>query len=109
MHWFEDNDLEGLYQLRGVHAQHHAIVRSICAGEGSRAEVAMRGHIEFAANHIRAKYSLAKEGEIAAATEAPDDLPEQAVIRQKTERRRTVRQEEKSLSRRPGRSRKVLA
>ncbi len=56
VHWFEDDDVEGLYQLRFTHSQHHAIYRAICHGEGYRAEMAMRAHIANTADHIRGKY-----------------------------------------------------
>ena len=56
VHWFEEDDLEGLYQLRFTHSHHHAIYNAICMGEGYRAEMAMRAHIGFTADHIRAKY-----------------------------------------------------
>jgi GntR family transcriptional regulator of vanillate catabolism len=58
VHWFEEGDAEGLYELRAVHAQHHSIYESICAGEGYRAETGMRGHIHIAANHIYRKYTM---------------------------------------------------
>jgi GntR family transcriptional regulator of vanillate catabolism len=56
IHWFEDDDIEGLYQLRFTHSHHHAIYNAIVHGEGYRAEMAMRAHISFTADHIRAKY-----------------------------------------------------
>ena len=56
VHWFDEGDAEGLFQLRSVHAQHHAIVQAICNGEGYRAESIMRSHIAYAADHIRSKY-----------------------------------------------------
>jgi GntR family transcriptional regulator, vanillate catabolism transcriptional regulator len=56
VHWFEDDDIEGLHQLRFTHSHHHAIYRAVCHGEGYRAELAMRAHIAFSADHIRAKY-----------------------------------------------------
>ena len=56
VHWFDENDQAGLFQLRLVHAQHHSVFNAICAGQGYRAEGAMRGHIAFAAEHVRAKY-----------------------------------------------------
>jgi|ERR1700733_8614535 len=56
VHWFEDDDVEGLYQLRFVHSHHHTIFKAISHGEGYRAELAMRTHISYAADHIRAKY-----------------------------------------------------
>lgn len=56
VHWFDETDVQGLYQLRFVHTQHHSIFQAICAGEGYRAEGAMRGHISFAAEHISAKF-----------------------------------------------------
>lgn len=63
VHWFEEGDVEGLFQLRLVHAQHHNIYEAICAGQGYRAETAMRGHIAFAAQHIRAKYFTSGGGD----------------------------------------------
>jgi GntR family transcriptional regulator, vanillate catabolism transcriptional regulator len=56
VHWFEEDDPNGLYLLRMVHSQHHAIFKAICGGEGYRAELVMRGHIAMAADHIRAQY-----------------------------------------------------
>jgi GntR family transcriptional regulator, vanillate catabolism transcriptional regulator len=56
VHWFEDDDIEGLYQLRFTHSHHHTIYTAICHGEGYRAELGMRAHISFTADHIRAKY-----------------------------------------------------
>jgi GntR family transcriptional regulator of vanillate catabolism len=56
VHWFEDDDIEGLYQLRFVHSQHHTIFKGICDGEGYRAEMTMRAHIGYTADHIRSKY-----------------------------------------------------
>jgi GntR family transcriptional regulator, vanillate catabolism transcriptional regulator len=56
VHWFEDDDMEGLFALRFVHSQHHQIYKAICHGEGYRAEMTMRAHIGFAADHIRSKY-----------------------------------------------------
>jgi GntR family transcriptional regulator, vanillate catabolism transcriptional regulator len=56
VHWFEDDDVEGLFQLRHVHTQHHTIFKAIIDGEGYRAEMVMRGHIEYAAHHIRSTY-----------------------------------------------------
>jgi GntR family transcriptional regulator of vanillate catabolism len=58
IHWFEDDDVEGLYQLRFTHSFHHAIFRAICRGEGYRAELTMRSHISYSADHIRAKFSV---------------------------------------------------
>lgn len=52
-HWYDEDDAEGLFQLRAFHAQHHAILRAIRAGEGYRAETIMRGHIAAAAEGIR--------------------------------------------------------
>ncbi|WP_156680715.1 GntR family transcriptional regulator [Sphingomonas profundi] len=62
VHWFEDEDLEGLYQLRMVHRQHHAIVEAIAAGESYRAETLMRGHIAYAADHVHKQFAAAKAG-----------------------------------------------
>jgi GntR family transcriptional regulator, vanillate catabolism transcriptional regulator len=56
VHWFEDDDIEGLFALRFVHSQHHQIYEAICRGEGYRAEMTMRSHIGFTADHIRSKY-----------------------------------------------------
>jgi GntR family transcriptional regulator, vanillate catabolism transcriptional regulator len=56
VHWFEDDDVEGLYQLRFTHSYHHSIYEAICRGEGYRAEIAMRAHIGFTTHHIRTKY-----------------------------------------------------
>jgi GntR family transcriptional regulator, vanillate catabolism transcriptional regulator len=56
IHWFEDDDLDGLYKLRFTHSHHHAIYNAIVHGQGYRAEMAMRAHISFTADHIRAKY-----------------------------------------------------
>jgi GntR family transcriptional regulator, vanillate catabolism transcriptional regulator len=56
IHWFEDDDTEGLYQLRFTHSHHHTIYNAIVHGEGYRAEMAMRAHISYTADHIRVKY-----------------------------------------------------
>jgi GntR family transcriptional regulator of vanillate catabolism len=53
VHWFDENDTEGLYQLKFVHSQHHAVLRAICDRDGYRAETKMRGHVEYTAEHIR--------------------------------------------------------
>jgi len=66
VHWFDEEDVEGLYQLRMVHEQHHSIYDAIAAGQGYRAEVAMRGHIAYAANHIRKKYFIDEHRRIVA-------------------------------------------
>lgn len=52
-HWYKEDDSEGLFQLRSLHAQHHAILEAIRAGEGYRAEMLMRGHIAGSADGIR--------------------------------------------------------
>jgi GntR family transcriptional regulator of vanillate catabolism len=52
-HWYQEDDPEGLFQLRSLHAQHHAILSAIRAGEGYRAETLMRGHIAGSADGIR--------------------------------------------------------
>jgi GntR family transcriptional regulator of vanillate catabolism len=98
VHWFEENDVEGLFQLRTVHAQHHAIVRAICAGEGYRAESVMRGHLSYAADHIRAKF-LADESareEAAAPVEKPEPSRPQLVSVLEPEAPRAVRPKAKS-------------
>jgi GntR family transcriptional regulator, vanillate catabolism transcriptional regulator len=56
-HWYREEDPEGLFQLRTLHAQHHAILRAIRDGEGYRAETLMRGHIAGAADGIRKRLS----------------------------------------------------
>jgi GntR family transcriptional regulator of vanillate catabolism len=56
-HWYREGDAEGLFQLRTLHAQHHAILRAIRNGEGYRAETLMRGHIAGAADEIRKRFS----------------------------------------------------
>jgi GntR family transcriptional regulator, vanillate catabolism transcriptional regulator len=58
-HWYEEADPEGLFALRGFHAQHHAIFRAICDGEGYRAETIMRGHIGSACEQMRGQLSAA--------------------------------------------------
>lgn len=52
-HWYKEDDPEGLFQLRSLHAQHHAILEAIRMGEGYRAETLMRGHIAGSADGIR--------------------------------------------------------
>lgn len=52
-HWYKDEDPEGLFALRAFHAEHHALFRAICAGQGQRAETIMRSHIANAADQIR--------------------------------------------------------
>jgi GntR family transcriptional regulator of vanillate catabolism len=64
-HWFKEDDPEGLFQLRTLHAQHHAILRAIRAGEGYRAETLMRGHIAGAADGIRKQLLATASEEIA--------------------------------------------
>ncbi|MDP3550763.1 MAG: GntR family transcriptional regulator [Novosphingobium sp.] len=61
-HWFREDDPDGLYSLRAFHAQHHAIYKAICNGEGYRAETIMRGHIANAAEQIREQ--LVKAGRL---------------------------------------------
>jgi len=68
VHWFDGDDMEGLFQLRTVHSQHHSIYKAICQGEGYRAETIMRGHIAYAADHIRTVYGESYT------TEEPDIL-----------------------------------
>jgi GntR family transcriptional regulator of vanillate catabolism len=58
-HWFREDDPDGLFSLRAFHAQHHAIFKAICEGEGYRAETIMRGHIANAADQIREQLILA--------------------------------------------------
>ena len=58
-HWFREDDPDGLFSLRAFHAQHHAIYKAICEGEGYRAETIMRGHIANAAEQIREQLILA--------------------------------------------------
>jgi GntR family transcriptional regulator, vanillate catabolism transcriptional regulator len=58
-HWFEEGDVDGLSQLRAFHAQHHALLRAIRAGQGYRAETIMRSHIAASAEAIRQQ--LAKD------------------------------------------------
>jgi GntR family transcriptional regulator, vanillate catabolism transcriptional regulator len=43
VHRLEERDVQGFFQLKLVHSQHHSIYKSICLGEGYRAEMAMRG------------------------------------------------------------------
>ncbi|MDT9600528.1 GntR family transcriptional regulator [Sphingosinicella rhizophila] len=61
VHWFDEGDVQGLFQLRLTHSQHHSVYEAIKAGQGYRAEVAMGGHIEFAASHIKSTYFAAGE------------------------------------------------
>jgi GntR family transcriptional regulator, vanillate catabolism transcriptional regulator len=61
VHWYKEKDPTGLYQLRNFHAQHHAIFRAICAGEGYRAETVMRGHIAEAADQIQRQFATAEK------------------------------------------------
>jgi GntR family transcriptional regulator of vanillate catabolism len=56
-HWYEEGDVEGLFQLRTLHAQHHAILHAIRAKEGYRAEILMRSHIAGTAEGIRKRLS----------------------------------------------------
>ena len=51
-HWFHEGDPEGLFKLRTLHEQHHAILRAVRAQEGYRAETLMRSHIAGAAESI---------------------------------------------------------
>jgi GntR family transcriptional regulator of vanillate catabolism len=52
-HWYQEDDREGLFQLRAFHAQHHSILAAIKGREGYRAETIMRAHISGAAEGIR--------------------------------------------------------
>jgi len=56
VHWFDDGDVHGLFELRLVHSQHHQIFQSLRNREGFRAETAMKAHIAYAAEHIRSTY-----------------------------------------------------
>ncbi len=76
VHWFDDADIEGLYQLRMVHRHHHEICEAIEAGAGYRAEMLMRGHIAYAANHVRSQFLSA--GRDAADSPAATAKPAQA-------------------------------
>ncbi len=70
-HWYSQDDPEGLYQLRALHGQHHAILSAIRAGEGYRAETLMRGHIAGSAEGIRHRLeSLEAEKDVAASASA---------------------------------------
>ena len=60
-HWYKENDPQGLFELRTLHAQHHAILRAIKARDGYRAETLMRGHIAGAADGIRKQLSATTE------------------------------------------------
>ncbi|MGE4430326.1 MAG: GntR family transcriptional regulator [Sphingobium sp.] len=64
-HWYKEDDPEGLYQLRSLHEQHHAILNAIRAGEGYRAETLMRGHIAGAAGGIRKRLISQEEDDAA--------------------------------------------
>lgn len=76
VHWFEEEDMEGLYQLRMVHRQHHEICAAILNGEGYRAEMLMRGHIAYAANHIRQQFEAAGDARFdGASPSAAQSLP----------------------------------
>ncbi len=68
-HWYSQDDPEGLFQLRALHAQHHAILAAIRAGEGYRAETLMRGHIAGSAEGIRRRLER-REAETDAASAA---------------------------------------
>lgn len=58
-HWFREDDPDGLFSIRAFHAQHHAVFKAICEGEGYRAETIMRGHIANAADQIREQLIMA--------------------------------------------------
>lgn len=73
-HWFSDDDPEGLFSLRAFHAQHHAIFKAMCAGEGYRAEMIMRGHIANAAEQIRQQLINAGRGDEDEATVAAHEI-----------------------------------
>lgn len=60
-HWYSEDDPQGLFQLRSLHAQHHAILSAIRAGEGYRSEILMRGHIAGAADGIRTRLAEPEE------------------------------------------------
>ncbi|MET0376865.1 MAG: GntR family transcriptional regulator [Rhizorhabdus sp.] len=67
-HWYKEDDPEGLFQLRALHAQHHAILVAIRAGEGYRAEMLMRGHIAGSADGIRKRLNAPSHEESAMAS-----------------------------------------
>jgi len=50
VHWFD------FYQVKRSHQDHHVICESIFRGHGSRAEYAMREHIELGKEIIQAQY-----------------------------------------------------
>ncbi len=56
VHWFDEEDMNGLYALRMVHDQHWSIYESIKAKDEYRAETAMRWHISYAVEHIKEKF-----------------------------------------------------
>lgn len=70
-HWYAEDDPEGMFQLRGFHAQHHALLSAIRAGEGYRAETIMRGHISAASEGIRNQLS---RGSVEEAREVADQV-----------------------------------
>ena len=66
-HWFAEDEPDGLFHLRTLHEQHHAILRAVRAGDGYRAETFMRSHIAGAAESISSRLKLDVE-----ARPAPD-------------------------------------
>ena len=70
-HWFREDDPDGLFSLRAFHAQHHAIFKAICNGEGYRAETIMRSHIASAAEQIREQLIMAGRFDEAATAAKP--------------------------------------
>lgn len=72
-HWYQEDDPEGLFQLRSLHAQHHAILSAIRGGEGYRAETLMRGHIAGSADGIRKRLTEQALGENADGAASGDD------------------------------------
>jgi len=63
-HWYEEGDPEGLFQLRTLHAQHHAILQAIRAKEGYRAEILMRSHIAGTAEGIRKRLAPERNDDV---------------------------------------------
>jgi len=63
-HWYDEGDSEGLFQLRTLHAQHHAILHAIRAREGYRAEILMRSHIAGTAEEIRKRFDREKNEDV---------------------------------------------